>query len=83
MSAVEELLEQVLSLPESDRAMLAEALIRSLDPPGEEVSQEECKAAWAEEIRARSDAVHNGTAKLIDYDEAIAHIRGPRRNSEC
>jgi putative addiction module component (TIGR02574 family) len=71
MSAPDGILEQVLSLPEAERARLAEALIRSLDPPGEDVSEEECRAAWAAEILARSDAVHNGTAKLVDWRESL------------
>lgn len=75
MSSVETLADQAFQLPERDRADLAYRLLRSLEPAGEEVTEEESQAAWAAEIKARSDAVHAGTAELRDAREAIGQIR--------
>ena len=72
---VEEILDQALRLPESDRARLAHDLLRSLDPPGEEIGEEEWERAWAAEIKVRSDAVHSGAADLVDAREALQRAR--------
>lgn len=60
------LLEDALSLPESDRADLAAQLIDSLDPG----SDPDAEAAWAEEIKRRIDEIDSGTVKPIPWDEA-------------
>lgn len=70
MSVSDDLLNQVLALPEQDRAAIAQRLLESLEP--EDLDAEE---AWAEEILARSDAVHSGNYVAHDWREAIEDIR--------
>ena len=58
----EELLAAALDLPESDRASLAGALLRSLDDEAsDDVTMDaEVEAAWAGELRRRVDDIQSG-----------------------
>lgn len=70
MSDTTALLEQVLSLPESDRADIAARLLESLDP---EV-QRDVDEAWAAEIERRCAAVDAGTLATSDWSDVRARI---------
>jgi putative addiction module component (TIGR02574 family) len=70
MSDTAALLEQVLSLPEHDRAELAMRLLESLDP---EV-QTDVDEAWAAEIERRCAAVDAGTLATSDWADVRARI---------
>ena len=69
---IEEITETVLSLPISERAILADRLIESLEP--REV-QDTVREAWITEIRRRVAEVKSGRAKLIDGDVGLARVR--------
>jgi putative addiction module component (TIGR02574 family) len=64
------LLEEVLSLPEHDRAEIATRLLESLDPE----AQEEVDEAWAAEIERRCAAVDAGTLGTSDWKDVRARI---------
>lgn len=70
MSA-EKLRKEALALPIDERAALARDLLLSLDESPEPGADE----AWAEEIGRRAEAVANGTAILVDWDDAEKRIR--------
>ena len=70
------LLEEALALPEDARTDLVEALIESLDGPGE--SSAEVEAAWTEEIARRLKDVEAGAVKPIPWEEARKMIFGSR-----
>ena len=70
MSPVDEVAQRALSLPMEDRADLADRLLRSRDPPGEVVTESEADAAWAKVIESRSDALHEGQAQIVPWEEA-------------
>ncbi|MBW3539327.1 MAG: addiction module protein [Planctomycetes bacterium] len=72
---VDRLAEEALRLPFSDRAELAERLLRSLAPPGEEVPEAEADQAWSEVARQRSDDVHEGRVEPIDWEVARQKLR--------
>jgi len=80
MSATNDLLNQVLALPEQQRAEMARQILISLEPEGSEVDHEE---AWLAEIDARLDAIDRGDAVLYDAREALEDIRKqlPRRQT--
>ncbi|MCG8418223.1 MAG: addiction module protein [Proteobacteria bacterium] len=59
-----------LSLPESDRAKLANQLLESLPPPEPKANE-----AWSAEIERRAREVLDGTVDLLDYDEVMAELR--------
>ncbi len=64
------LLDQVLSLPENDRAEMATKILESLDP---EV-QRDVDEAWAVEIERRCAAVDAGTLATSDWKDVRARI---------
>jgi putative addiction module component (TIGR02574 family) len=65
----ENLENEVLHLPLSDRSRLASRLLESLDD-GEDVSEE-----WLSEIRRRSQSIDDGTAILVPHDHVMANAR--------
>jgi putative addiction module component (TIGR02574 family) len=61
---------EVLALPVEERAELAHALLESLH----EDADPDAEAAWVAELDRRAQAVADGTAKLVDWDEARERI---------
>lgn len=72
--AIEKLLEEALALSPKERSELAHALIRSLEPEGEELGEEEWSAAWTKEIERRVKDLDEGRAKTITYEELKAEM---------
>jgi putative addiction module component (TIGR02574 family) len=71
MSAtIEQLTQDALTLPETERARLAQTLLQSLEPSEEGVEQ-----AWAIEIGQRLERVHQGTAHGRPAEEVFRDIR--------
>jgi putative addiction module component (TIGR02574 family) len=71
MSAtIEQLTLEALTLPETDRAHLAQTLLQSLEPAEEGVEQ-----AWAVEVGRRLDRVRQGTAEGRPAEEVFRDIR--------
>ena len=64
--------QEVLQLPEADRAELARFLIESLD---ESEDPEVVEAAWDEELRRRVDRIEQGKSRLRSADQVLAGIR--------
>ena len=71
-TAIQEILNTALRLPDKDRAELAASLIESLDQPFDSDAQ----TAWAEEIGRRLAEVDRGAVKPIPWDEARQIIAG-------
>jgi len=67
--STQELLAQVLRLPRTERARLAEEVLTSL-----EESEEQVTAAWARELERRSREVEQGQVRLVDWETARADI---------
>jgi hypothetical protein len=71
MRSLEKLTQELLSLPNAERALLAEKLVESLefdiDP--------EIQAAWTTEAKKRRDEVKNGSVQTISGDDALAQVR--------
>jgi hypothetical protein len=65
--ALDELAREVLQLPRQQRLALAGFLLE-LEDASEDPNAD---AAWEEEIRARIEAVENGTAVAIPYEEVV------------
>lgn len=66
-----------MTLTATQREELADRLYESTLPqmPGEEVSPEEAEAAWAEEIKRRSDDYHAGNTETLDAFESLEKLR--------
>ena len=68
---VEQLTEEVLSLPSDARALLADRLVESLDP----AEDDQIHQLWAAEAKRRRDDVRSGRVKTIPGEEAMARVR--------
>ena len=57
------LLDKVLEMPPSERVAFAELVLATIDKEDEDIRQ-----AWILEVKERMNAVHEGTADLLDFD---------------
>lgn len=67
----ERLRNEVLNLPDAERAELARELVQSLDGPADADAAKE----WEAEILRRLDAVDSGRAQIIDRAEFSKRMR--------
>lgn len=72
--AIDPVLDQVLALPESERAEIAAALLASIGPEPE-VDQDAVDRAWAAELKRRIDRIDAGEDLPIPAEEALAEVR--------
>ena len=68
--STEEILAEVLRLPRTERARLAEEVLSSL-----EEAEEEVVAAWARELESRSRKISEGRVQTVDWESARERIR--------
>ena len=69
---LEEIEQELLHLPQAERARLAHRLIVSLDedlPPDEGI-----EAAWIEEIKRRDAEIERGDVQTIPAEEAMRRV---------
>ena len=71
MRSIEQLTEELLSLPSASRALLAEKLVESLEFDSDLTIQ----AAWTTEATRRRAEVINGTIQPIAGEDALAQVR--------
>lgn len=71
MKTVEQLVEELLSLPSVSRAFLADKLVESLEFDTDQTIQ----AAWISTSKQRRNAVRDGSIQTISGDEALAQVR--------
>ena len=67
--STQELLAQVLRLPRTERARVAEEILSSLEEPDEQVV-----AAWARDLERRSREIAQGRVQPVDWDAAQVEI---------
>ena len=75
MTQPERILRAALSLPEADRADIADRLLLSLDA----ADQREVDALWAQEAESRIEAYESGEFEAIPGDEVLAGVRARQR----
>lgn len=63
------LIEEALSLPIEERAMIADSLLRSLNSPDAAID-----ARWAEAAKRRRDELRAGKVKGIPGEEVFAEV---------
>ncbi|MCY7322092.1 MAG: addiction module protein [Phormidesmis sp. CAN_BIN36] len=71
MRSIEQLTEELLSLPSASRALLAEKLVESLEFDTDPMIQ----AVWDSEAKWRRDEVRNGSVQPIPGEEALTQVR--------
>lgn len=63
------LIEEVLSLPVEERALIADSLLRSLNAPDADID-----AKWTAVARRRLEELRTGKVKAIPGDEVFSEI---------
>ena len=76
MSAIKEIEKTVLALPPEQRALLAEALLNSLPPVGDETSE----AAEIEEASRRDKEIETGQVQAISEAEFRRRVEAARKH---
>ncbi len=71
MRSIEQLTEEMLSLPSASRAALADKLVESLEFDADSSIQ----ADWMTESKRRRDEIRNGSVQPIPGEEAMAQVR--------
>ena len=71
MRSIEQLTEEILSLPSRSRAILVEKLVESLEFDIDPTIQ----ATWLIGAKKRRDEVQSGSIQTVTGDEALAQVR--------
>jgi len=69
VTATDEMLKKLLSLPDGERARLAEQLLESLEP-----QSEHNRKLWAEEAESRIDAFERGELEAVSGEEVFERL---------
>jgi len=65
----EEIIEEIVSLPVEERALVVDSLVRSLNSPKPEIDAE-----WAKEATRRLEELRSGKVKAIPGDEVFSRV---------
>ncbi len=57
---MKELIQEAISLPVEERAIVVDSLLRSLNPPSEEIDRK-----WTAVVKQRLEEVRSGKVKLV------------------
>ena len=71
MRTIEQLTEEILSLPSESRAILADRLVESLEFDTDSAIQ----AVWVTEAKRRRDEIRDGSAQPVSGEDALAQVR--------
>ena len=71
-NAAETLLEQALTLPIQDRALLASGLLASLDSDAPD--ETDVETLWSTETQRRAAQLEAGNTDLVSWDRVVGHI---------
>jgi len=71
-----DLIDSALSLPLSDRVVLANAILASMDDAADDFGQKEAGAAWADAIAQRVTEIETGQVRTIPSSKMWNRIGG-------
>jgi Putative addiction module component len=71
MRSIEQLTQEILSLPNGSRALLADKLVESLEFDTDSAIQ----TVWVTAAKSRRDEVLDGSVQPIPGEEALAQVR--------
>ncbi len=71
MRSIEQLTEEMLSLPSELRAILVDKLVESLEFDADSTIQ----AIWVTEAKRRRDEVRDASVQTIPAEDALAQVR--------
>lgn len=70
MRSIEQLTEEILSLPSESRALLADKLVESLEFDTDSAIQ----SIWATEAKRRRDEVRNGSVQTVSGEDVLNYL---------
>lgn len=70
MHGMKEIIEEAMSLPVEERAMVVNSLLQTLNPPDTEIER-----AWVKVAKHRLAELRSGSVKAVPGDEVFAKIR--------
>ena len=68
---IEDIISDVMRMPDKDRAIIAERLIASLDHEFEK----DTELAWQNELQKRADEINSGKVSCIPWEDIRARLR--------
>jgi hypothetical protein len=71
MQSIEQLINDILSLPSASRALLADKLVESLEFDTDSTIQ----TTWITEAKRRRDEIRKSLVQPIQGEEALAQVR--------
>ncbi|KYC39181.1 acyl-protein synthetase [Scytonema hofmannii PCC 7110] len=71
MQSIEQLMNEILSLPNASRALLADKLVESLEFDTDSTIQ----TTWITEAKRRRDEIREGLVQPILGEDALAQVR--------
>ena len=71
MQSIEQLMNEILSLPSASRALLADKLVESLEFDTDSTLQ----TTWIAEAKRRRDEIREGLVQPILGEEGLAQVR--------
>ena len=66
---MKELIEEAVSLPVEERAIVAESILRSLNPPESEIDRQ-----WAQVAERRLAELRSGTVQPVPGEQVFARV---------
>ena len=70
MHGMKEIIQEAISIPVEERAIVIDSLLRTLNPPDAEIEKE-----WVKVAKRRLSELRSGQVKAIPGDEVFAKIR--------
>ena len=70
MRSIEQLTEEILSLPSESRALLADKLVESLEFDADPAIQ----SIWVTEAKRRRDEVRNGSVQTVSGEDVLNYL---------
>lgn len=70
MHGMKEIIQEAMSLPVEERAVVVDSLIRTFNPPDAEIERE-----WVKVAKRRLAELRSGKVKAVSGDEVFAKIR--------
>ncbi len=71
MRSIEQLTEEILSLPSASRALLADKLVESLEFDTDSAIQ----GVWVTEAKRRRDEIRDGSVRPVSGEDALTQVR--------
>jgi hypothetical protein len=71
MQSIEQLTEEILSLPSALRALLTDKLVESLEFDVDST----IKSVWVTEAKRRRDEIRDGSVQAISGEDSLAQVR--------